>query len=70
MPIATDLDEALIERAREATGIEDTRELLDEGLRLLIRARKQARALQLRGAISWEGDLDEMRRNRFDNDPR
>ncbi len=57
MPIATDIDPALLERAREATGIEDTRELLNEGPRLLVTLRRQESILELRGAIGWEGDL-------------
>ncbi len=63
MPIATEIDQGLLARAREATGIEDTRELLNAGLRRLIRTKKQERILELRGQVDWQGDLDEWRRD-------
>jgi len=37
---------------------------VEEGLRLLVRVRKQAEALVELKGLGWEGDLDEMRQGR------
>jgi hypothetical protein len=37
----------------------------EEGLRLMVRLRKQARALKSLKGLGWEGDLDEMRQDRL-----
>lgn len=58
------LDEDLVEKAKKATGIRTMRQLVDHALRELLRHRKQRELLKLRGKIHWEGDLDEMRRDR------
>ena len=59
------LDEALIEQARKLTGIKTKKELIHEALRTLIRLRQQSEVRNLRGKLHWEGDLDEMRQSRF-----
>jgi Arc/MetJ family transcription regulator len=47
-----------------ATGLATKRATVEEGLRLLVRLRKQTKALtQLKG-LGWEGDLGEMRQGR------
>ena len=58
------LDEALVAEAKKATGIRTTRQLVDHALRELLRHGEQRALLKLRGNIHWEGDLDEMRRDR------
>ena len=58
------LDEDLVAKAKKATGIRTTRQLVDHALRELLRHRKQRELLKLRGKIHWEGDLDEMLRDR------
>lgn len=55
------LDEKLVERAQELTGIRTKRGVVDEALRTLIRMREQAGIRNLRGKLSWEGNLDEQR---------
>jgi hypothetical protein len=35
-----------------------------EGLRLVVRLRRQARALKMLKGLGWEGDLGEMRQDR------
>ena len=59
------LDESLVEEARRLTGIKTKKALIDEALRTLIRLRRQGELRSLRGALHWEGDLDEMRQARF-----
>lgn len=58
------LDDALVARARELTGIATKRELVEVALRTLIRLEEQAEVRQLRGKLRWEGDLDQLRRGR------
>ena len=58
------LDDALVEKARKLTGIKTKKELIHEALRTLIRLRQQGEAHSLRGKLHWEGDLDEMRQSR------
>lgn len=55
-----DIDDTLIKDALAITGARTKREVVEEGLRELIRIRRQRRILELRG-IGWDGDLDAMR---------
>ena len=59
------LDENLIERAQELTGIKTKREVVHEALRTLILLREQGEVRQLRGKLKWEGNLDEQRQSRM-----
>jgi Arc/MetJ family transcription regulator len=58
------LDDSLIERARQLTGIKTKREVIHEALRTLIQMREQAQVRDLRGKLRWEGDLDAWREQR------
>jgi Arc/MetJ family transcription regulator len=58
------LDEDLIDRARKLTGIKTKKQVVQEALRLLIQLREQEQVRSLRGKLHWEGDLDEMRKDR------
>lgn len=55
------LDDELIERARQITGLKTKREIVQEALRTLIRLNEQAEVRVLRGKLKWEGDLDQLR---------
>ena len=55
------LDEELVEKAQELTGIKTKRAIVDEALRVLIRLYDQAEVRQLRGQLRWEGDIDAAR---------
>jgi Arc/MetJ family transcription regulator len=59
------LDEVLVGKGMRLTGIDTKKHLIDYALRELIRRKEQKRILRLKGKISWEGDLDEMRAKRF-----
>jgi Arc/MetJ family transcription regulator len=59
------LDDALIKRAQELTGIKTKREVVHEALRTLVLLREQAEVRRLRGQLKWEGDLAEQRQSRF-----
>ena len=58
------LDEKIVGRAKKATGIKVTRQLLDYALRELLRRHSQRDILKLRGKVDWQGDLAAMRRVR------
>jgi Arc/MetJ family transcription regulator len=60
-----DLDDQLMETARQLTGIKTKRAIVEEALRVLIRLHRQADIRSLRGKLRWEGDLGEMRESRF-----
>ena len=47
-----------------ATGLRTKREVVELGLKTLLQLRGQAEARKLRGKITWEGDLDAMRRDK------
>lgn len=55
------IDDKLMADALEATGLQTKKEVVEEGLRALIRLKKQADIRSLRGKLRWEGDLDDMR---------
>jgi Arc/MetJ family transcription regulator len=58
------IDDQLIGEAMRATGLSTKRAVVEEALRTLVRLKRQEKILDLRGKLHWEGDLDEMRRDR------
>jgi Arc/MetJ family transcription regulator len=60
-----DIDDELLSQAMAAAGLSTKRATVEEGLRLLVRVRKQAKALAELKGLGWEGDLDDMRRGRL-----
>jgi len=59
------LDDDLIQRARQLTGIKTKRGVVQEALRILIQLREQTDVRKLRGKLHWEGNLDEQRTARL-----
>jgi Arc/MetJ family transcription regulator len=57
------IDDALMAAALKASGLKTKRQAIEEGLRLLVETRRQARVRRLRGKLAWEGSLDDMRRD-------
>lgn len=57
------IDEDLMREAMEATGSRTKRETVDRALQEVVSRNRRKRILELRG-IGWEGDLEEMRRDR------
>jgi Arc/MetJ family transcription regulator len=55
------IDDKLMAEALKATGLSTKKEAVELGLKLLVRQNKQQAVRKLRGKLSWEGDLDEMR---------
>jgi len=60
------LDDELVERAKELTGLDTKRAVVDEALRVLVRLREQEGVKSLRGKLNWEGNLSDLREARFD----
>jgi len=58
------LDNDLVKRAQQLTGIRTKREVIDTALRTLVRLQEQATARELRGKLLWEGNLGELRQER------
>ena len=58
------IDDKLMRDALRATGLKTKREAVEEGLRTLLRLKKQAEIRRFRGKLDWRGDLDAMRSDR------
>lgn len=59
-----EIDDQLMRDALRATGFKTKREAVEEGLRTLLQMKRQAEIRRLRGKLSWQGDLDALRRDR------
>ena len=58
------IDDKLMADSLRATGLRTKREVVELGLKTLLRLKQQAEIRKLRGRITWEGDLDAMRRGK------
>jgi Arc/MetJ family transcription regulator len=59
------LDDDLVKRAQQLTGIRTKREVIEAALRTLVRLQEQSLARELRGKLHWEGNLTESRQGRL-----
>lgn len=57
------IDDDLIHEALRVSGSRTKREVVDRGLRLLVRLERQAEVRGFRGKLDWQGDLEAMRRD-------
>lgn len=55
------IDDKLMELALKITGLTTKKEVVEEGLKALIKIRSQAKLKSLRGKLKWEGDIEKMR---------
>jgi len=55
------IDDKLMRDTLRATGLKTKREAVEEGLRSLLRLKRQAEIRRLRGRLNWQGDLNAMR---------
>ena len=58
------IEDELIAKAMESTGLKTKRAVIEEALRTIIRVKSQERVRDLRGKLRWQGNLDEMREGR------
>ena len=56
------IDESLVNAALKATEIKTRRELVDYALRELLRRESQKKILELKGKVTWQGDIKAMRK--------
>jgi Arc/MetJ family transcription regulator len=59
-----DIDDALIAEAMAATGQSTKKATVEEALRSVVRWHRQKKAFDDLTGLGWEGDLEEMRRDR------
>ncbi|MFM9969472.1 MAG: type II toxin-antitoxin system VapB family antitoxin [Burkholderiales bacterium] len=59
-----EIDDKLMKDALKATGSKTKREAVELGLRTLVQLRAQEKAKELKGKITWQGNLDIMRLDR------
>jgi Arc/MetJ family transcription regulator len=57
------IDDKLMADAIKASGAKTKKEAVELALRILVRLKKQERIKGFRGKLTWEGNLDRMRRD-------
>ncbi len=55
------IDEKLMDEALKATGLKTKKEVIELGLKTLVRLHQQKQIKELKGKLKWDGDLDVMR---------
>jgi len=55
------IDDKLMSDALTTSGVRTKKEAVEEGLKLLIKVKKQGKLKKLRGKLKWDGNLDKMR---------
>jgi Arc/MetJ family transcription regulator len=58
------IDDKLMRETLRATGFKTKREAVEQGLRTLLRLKRQGEIRSLRGRLDWKGDLEKMRAGR------
>ncbi|MBX3717541.1 MAG: type II toxin-antitoxin system VapB family antitoxin [Burkholderiales bacterium] len=58
------IDDKLMRDTLKATGARTKREVVELGLRTLLRLRRQEEIRRYRGKLDWQGDLEAMRADR------
>ena len=56
-----EIDDELLDEARKLTGLKTKKDTVELGLKTLVRLKKQESIRRLRGQLTWDGNLDEMR---------
>jgi Arc/MetJ family transcription regulator len=55
------IDDELMSDVLKLTGIKSKREAVEQALRTLLALKQQEKIKQFKGALKWEGDLEQMR---------
>lgn len=58
------IDDDLMNSALKASGIKTKKDVIEEGLKLLLQLKTQEKIKGLRGKLKWTGNLNEMRLDR------
>ena len=56
-----EIDDKLMNEVLKATGLTTKKDVVELGLKTLIRLKKQENIRNFRGQLKWLGDLDDMR---------
>ena len=59
------IDEKIIKKALNYTGLKTKKEVINYALQELIKRKERKEILKLAGKLHWEGDLNQMREGRF-----
>ncbi|MBI1920325.1 MAG: type II toxin-antitoxin system VapB family antitoxin [Geobacter sp.] len=59
-----DIDEETFAAAQRLTGIRKKVDVVNYALKKLVEQKELERLIELRGKVQWEGDLEEMRKDR------
>ncbi len=59
------IDDQLMSDTLRLTGLQTKKEAVEEGLKALIRLKKQEELRKLRGKLKLEGNLDDMRADKW-----
>jgi Arc/MetJ family transcription regulator len=57
------IDQNLMNEALKATGLKTKKEVVELGLKTLVRLAQQKQIKELKGKLKWDGDLETMRTN-------
>lgn len=55
------IDDKLMSMALKITGLKTKKEVVEEGLKILVELKKQSQLKLLRGKLHWIGSIDKMR---------
>lgn len=61
------IDEELIKKGLKYTGLTTKKDVVNYALQELVKRKERKEILKLKGKLHWEGDLDELRRSRFND---
>ena len=61
------IKDELIKKCIEYTGLKTKKEVVNFALLELIRRKERKEILRFKGKLHWEGDLEDMRRNRLND---
>ena len=59
-----DIQDDLLKKVQKATGMTKKVEIVNYALKRLLEQKEMERVLELRGKVKWDGNLEEMRRDR------
>ncbi|MDI6688832.1 MAG: type II toxin-antitoxin system VapB family antitoxin [Actinomycetota bacterium] len=60
-----DIKDELLEKAKKLTKMTKKVDIVNYALERLVRQKEIEKILELKGKVKWEGNLEEMRRDRF-----
>ena len=61
MKTEIEIDDQLLDDARKLAGLKSNKDIVELALKTLVRLKKQESIRRLRGQLTWDENLDEMR---------